>query len=124
MSETAIELLKRLDSLAQTLGTTVEHLWRVLVAQARVEGIILLVILATMIILLTSSIWLARWCWIGHPFWNDDVEIPTIYGGCFIASCVVGAISALILIIRLTDPLTPLLNPEYWALQELMRLMP
>ena len=33
------EILKRLDALAQKLGTTAEHLWAVLIRQSYIEGV-------------------------------------------------------------------------------------
>ena len=112
MTPLTSEILKRIDALAEKLGVASGQLWSVIVAQARVEGITLLIIAGVLAIV---AVGLAR---LVKRFWgtDDDAEsVIVVVGsvGCVVAStiafgCAIGSI-------------TPLLNPQYWALQEIVK---
>jgi len=112
MEEKAIELL---EQLAVQLGTTAEYLWGVLVRQAYVNAIISIIIeivffifIATYIKLLIKYI---------HKSDSDDYGIPLFIGG-FISIIMFGFMIGGIL-----DIVTGFVNPEYWALKEILRLI-
>lgn len=119
MSENMEQLL---IELAQKLGTTVEHLWGVLVRQAYVEalgdGIIV-------IALTLFGLWLWRWAARFNERSKDDEfteDEKENYELASFLSGVVALVSWTFLIFgRLPDLFTKLLNPEFWALQEIIK---
>ncbi len=116
------ELLTRLDLLAAKLGVTSEHLWGVLIKQARIEVIesILTLIVVVMGILACAY------------FWRKIIEFSTFDGSDLRLGGSVGSIalniffSGLLLILSIGAFMdimnipTLLFNPEYWALQKVL----
>ena len=104
------ELLKRLDLLATKLGVAVEHLWAVLVRQGTVEGVIgaFAAILGGVICLVSFKNLRAAY---------QEYEDGTVVGWAFLAfmSLIAFAIGV--------DQAKYLFNPEYFALQEVLRLL-
>lgn len=122
MNDKTLELLNRL---ADKFGTTVEHLWGVLVRQAVISAVTEIVMALAMV---------AAWVWLfrfvrskttapketpenryPHAEWED--------AGALIA-WLVAALALLLVTIQVycaaTTGLTALLNPEYWALKQLL----
>ena len=122
MNDKTLELLNRL---ADKFGTTVEHLWGVLVKQAVISAITELVMAVAMV---------ALWLWVfrfvrakttkpkpteedryPHAEWREE--------GALIA-WLVTAVGLLIALIQVysaaTTGITALLNPEYWALKQVL----
>lgn len=123
MEELTEGILERLDALALSLGTTVEHLWEVLVVQARV-AILEESILACILGILGFLAWKVRGK-LARKIQSDDfdtyweTEVKTLMW-------ITGILSFLfILIIGLTVSSFPtkLLNPEYYALQQVLALL-
>ena len=107
MNETITTMLQ---TLAEKLGTTVEYLWIVLVAAQRSQGILLA---------LESLIVLAVGGFFGHKLVNNSDDDDGISAVGYILYVVAIAISIPLLhyaTLRLT-------NPEYAALQEILRLL-
>jgi hypothetical protein len=122
MNDKTLELLTRL---ADKFGTTVDHLWGVLVKQASLEAV-------TEILLAIAVV--ALWLWAfrfvtaktktpaetpedryPHAEWRNEVA--------FVAWLIVavGLLIALVQVsIATTTGITALLNPEYWALKQLL----
>jgi hypothetical protein len=104
------ELLKRLDLLAAKLSTTVDHLWSVVVRQARVEAIQDTICL---ILSLVAAWYLGKWGrWL--------VADPGKDGIAWVAIAFLGIAVAYVLVSCLCSIPTELLNPEYFALHRLM----
>lgn len=116
------EVLKRVDALASQLHTTGSQLWQVLVAQARVEAITDLCQLGLLTLGMVALGWFEYW--LIKKGSNPQVDYDT-QETCGITSCVLG----IILIVGVgiwmgicTNWVTPMLNPQYWALQQVMGL--
>lgn len=112
------EILTRLDALAAKLGIAAEHIYAVFVVQARV-GIIGQALFALTI----GLAWLIG-VRVVRKYWKVGMEdAPEIT----ICLCVVGSISLAICTMVSISGLawipTRLLNPEYWALQEISKML-
>ena len=110
------ELLARLDALAQKFGATGEHLWKILVRQALVEVITDLacaaVFFAVGIILYKLARFFTRKA--KEDKWND---VEYVVGS--IGSYMVMALCFISTIAYIAHSITPLINPEYFALQQI-----
>lgn len=111
MTPLTSEILKRIDVLAEKLGVASGQLWSVMIAQARIEGITMLIIAG---VLALVAVGLAR---LVKRFWRseDDDGVIVVGGsvGCVAASAIAFGYAI--------GSLTPLLNPQYWALQEIIK---
>ena len=113
MNQETIELLK---VLADKLGTTTEHLWGVLLNQAFLSGLSNSAFLA---VILISSVWWWRFALAKikkegkeNGYSSSDVWPPVIL---LIAAC--GTASTIIVY----EIMTAFLNPEYWALKQILQ---
>lgn len=122
MSDQAIN---KLSELAAKLGTTAEYLWAVLVRQAGISAIIdimiLLAITAAMSLfyrrIKINSLVPAKTEQNEYPRanWDSDQRlVMRVVFGCLLGVCVVTAL------LSLTNIFTALLNPEYWALKQIL----
>jgi heme/copper-type cytochrome/quinol oxidase subunit 2 len=121
MNDKVIELLTRL---ADKFGTTVEHLWGVLVKQAGISAVTELVMAFVMV---------AAWAWLfrfvrgkttepketpedryPHAEWREEDAL---------IAWLVAAFSLMLVVLQvysaITTAPTALFNPEYWALKQL-----
>lgn len=111
-----------LSELAAKLGTTVEYLWGVMIAQAQVEiytfiGVFIAFLLSIGVLILTIA---------GlNKYGLDDYGNPDTKGwGFIIFICISGVVvltSLMVLISNFGDFITAISNPEYWALQEILK---
>lgn len=110
---------KLIEQLAQKLGTTAEYLWSVLVKQAHTEVIIFFTVLGITIIGTVLSAYLFKYV---QKFWSDE-KAPasawiSLVFGIIIGICVlVGTIST---IANVSDVISAITNPEYWALKQVL----
>ena len=116
-----------LETLATKLGTTAEHLWGVLVRQAPISGAVDL----ALCIILALAVWRliafvkrkttpsedssgrsrpAEWHGEEGPAWLVAAIMTTVLSGLIIAT-IPGIVSAFA-------------NPEYWALKQLLSMVP
>lgn len=104
------ELLKRIDAIAAKFSVTGDHLWKVLVAQSRIEalqdGICALIALAAACGLAKLSHWI-------YKQEDDSVEL-------FMIALVAAVVAAAIACVYILSIPTELLNPEYFALHRIM----
>lgn len=117
------EITSLLKQLAEQLGTTVDYLWNVLINQAPIHGILNLILF----VFTTISIFLLGkyFIWIYNKWtelYDDDKEtmhvvLITVFGFLIIIGFIVSIIS-------LPNTLAALFNPEYWALQQVLSLLP
>jgi hypothetical protein len=114
------KLTQYIEVLAQKLGVAAEHLYGVLVRQAKVEGIIGLILYGVLIpaLLFVSykvvSMAIKKW----DDIYEADLEMPTILGIIFLL-----AITVIITICGFMDipgDIGRLINPEYYAIKELL----
>lgn len=115
--------LAAVEALAKHLNTTAEHLWGVLVAQAQISAIINAVVLLAMwrviITYLLNLKKLLKLCEEENLRYTDPVWHPImLYGG--------GILSAALMLYQfavLRELLTCILNPEYYALQQILKAL-
>lgn len=110
--------LQALTTLAAKLGTTAEYLWAVLVKQAPLSGALDLALIAA---------WVGGCVWLVHfvrsktagdrPAWDDDAARVFAWGGVFL----VCALTALIGGLTISGAVTAIVNPEYWALRQILK---
>jgi hypothetical protein len=109
MNEQTIQLL---DTYATKLGTTSELLWGVLLKQAPISATADLILLAFLFLIAGLCFWCSAKC-----FDNDDDGKATLF-------CV-GVVFSILFTINGACSLSSIagayLNPEYWALQEILR---
>ena len=117
---------KLIEQLAQKLGTTAEYLWSVLLRQAPIDATIQLV--QTIIVLLFGFVW-----WRIHKHFSKNVKsehgymesgyerheeiavVPMMIAG------VVFAVALLICFANFDNIINGYFNPEYWALESILR---
>ncbi len=109
------ELLTRLDALAAQLGVTLETLWAVLAKQGTIEGIKGLLLAG----LGLAFLGLAAYSFKGWAHVDNDSDVgPAVLLGGAVAT----VIGLGILIGGVSDALY-ILNPEYFALVTILRLL-
>ncbi len=107
------EILKRLDALAAKLGVTADHLWGVLIRQARIEAYEWIA---------WGALWLALSCltwYLTIKLYKDDDkdgELLITMGIASLTTTVVG-------LICMSGTPGLLLNPEYWALKQVAAML-
>ncbi len=109
-----------LETLATKLGTTIEHLWGVLINQAHVQVFKNIFIIITLIIVNTFVGKYAFGLFKGKSLNDNDDFYPILILIIFITLLVSSSIYG----IRLTiDTFDAALNPEYWAFQKIFELV-
>lgn len=106
------ELDKALAVLAEKLGTNVEHLWGVLIRQAPIDGTVDLLQYA----LITIGCWL-WWRWCKRVMESNQDEI--IYLPLTLVAVALG-ILVIAAFFCLPNTVAAFLNPEYWALKQVL----
>lgn len=114
------ELTELLAKLAEKLGTTTQYLWGVLIKQASVEIYIFIsVFVLTIIGAIITTLLLKS----TQKYWDKE-NAPAIawftltFGIIFAFATVIGLGYFLA---NITDVITSINNPEYWALQEVLK---
>lgn len=112
------KIMQYIDQLAQSLNVASEHVYEALLKQALVSGIIALVWTALMLCVTVALIAVIRKAWIRaqeDPYF-DDVHAAIVTG-------IFGVIIFIVVCFGLYAVeygLTALLNPEYWAIKEVL----
>jgi hypothetical protein len=112
--------------LAEKLGTTTEYLWASLVNQAFVSSVTSVIIYGIWaVVLLVAVPWLKKaWNWAGEEVSHGEAEFR---GTVLIASFCVWVVTASLwfigFLVNAKTIISGFVNPEYWALQELLRLL-
>lgn len=107
--------MEMLEALATKLGTTVDHLWKMMVAQAGVEAINTFVALGMSIVLV----------WVTHHYvWRWMWKKPDSDGRTWVTMLLttLATITTIKGFLGLFSLATKLLNPEYWAFRAILRL--
>jgi hypothetical protein len=108
---------QQLVALADRLGTTAEHLWHVLVVQARIEvfvDLFYVVVLVALFFLMRRLHRVLRKKADGPGFDAELWNVPMVIGWVALAGL------AIIGVVELAQVPGLLLNPEYWALKQLL----
>lgn len=105
-----------LRELAEKLGTTTEHLWGVLIAQARIEG---WVDVGWLALLICVTVPFAKFCmqWLSKERQYNEEARGIIL---FVAGALL-TVTWFATLARVPLMLAAFFNPEYWALHELMQ---
>jgi hypothetical protein len=110
------QLTPLLEKLASQLGTTVEHLWNVLLLQTKVE-------------IMLCNLWMGIWLWGGigivvlaiimliYALKADKEGIGTFAIGVIIFTIIIVGIGYYV---NYSDWITLTQNPQYWALKEVL----
>src|ERR1017187_7037314 len=117
MKEISEELLKRLDVLAQKMGTTIDHLWQVLVRQAYIEAYLAIFWIIISAVIITVS------CRYILKSVEMDEEDP-ISAGRVTISITLGVLAVILFIVACCNVFSIgyLFNPEYYALGQFKSL--
>jgi hypothetical protein len=119
---------KLLEKLASKLGTTSEFLWNILVSQAKIDAITSLIQLLLFLSVPIITYRLHRW-------FSKPIK-PDGYGGnnCMydeydacgpvaVFLCISSIISIIFGIMLIGDVINGFLNPQYWALHEILKTL-
>src|SRR5579872_5645879 len=107
------EILKRIDALADKLGIASSELWKVLLQQARVEAYIDIGYVGLGLALIVSGVLLIRR---GVKMGEDWEEYPKFS----LPGVLLAAFGIPLFFVYLHSTWTPLFNPSYWALQQIL----
>ena len=117
------EILTRIDALAAKLGVTADHIWLVLVKQAGVEAWMCGAIGVTCAILAVVAF---SWCWKLGGQCHSIRESERHYGsgegflaGAFFSG-LAGVALTIATMVLLSGVPTLVMNPEYWALKQVL----
>lgn len=102
-----------IEQLAAKLGTTADHLWGVLLRQAPIEAVVDLFYVGFVVVLFFVARSFHRWACADERRYDDWVIGSSIAWGAW-------CIFALIVMIVISELPTLFLNPEYWALKEVL----
>jgi hypothetical protein len=117
MDERTAELIERL---ALQLGTTAEHLWSVLVVQARVVAVQDIVTGLLLCVGLWFGVRAARWLWAEIRRERGAYDDPMGYVLGFICLLIGEAVTGVFTISLFVEASTCAVNPEYWALRQVL----
>ena len=108
-----------LEKLATELGTTAEYLWAVLIAQAPISAMVSTI---HIIIVILTGIFLFQ---LHRHFIKKEVYYETEELAVFpmLLGSILWGIYALVAIFSISNIITGFLNPEYWALKQILNLI-
>ena len=110
--------LEALTALAHKLGTTAEYLWGVLVKQAPISGVLDLAVIAAWA---AACVWLVRLVRRktagDDPAWDDETGRVFAWIGTWLACILAAVIGSL----SVAGAVTAIVNPEYWALRQILK---
>lgn len=117
MNETVEQLIDELRPLAEKIGEGAEYLWEVSYRQALISGITDLIVASILLLVMVVSFFYARHV-TNTSSWPDDAPppyfvwtAPNIFVGIFFMSFLVSGLKRI-------------LNPGYYALEELFKALP
>ena len=100
--------------LAEKLGTSVDHIWEILVRQARISATVDLIQYAAVVV--CCMLW---WKYRASAT-SEDWEYAGARSVGVVSSGTVLAILIVVCFICFGNTVSALLNPEYWALQKIL----
>jgi len=113
------EIFKRLDVLADKLGVAAGHLWAVLVRQALATAVadLVIVFLSAIGLVIAIKVFLYGWKMGMEDDWDDGSNFfLSLCGGIGTVLALMGVFS------YLYEGIMYLVNPEYFALQQILNL--
>lgn len=113
------ETIKLIETLAAKFGTTTEYLWGALVKQAPISGVCDTIICVVLIVglIVSARILKSKFTELEDGFtdWREDFMVPA-----WITWSVVAFIVGLIVCCSFPTTIAAFVNPEYWALKQLI----
>jgi len=109
------ETTKLLEALSQKLGTTTEYLWKALVAQAPVNSINN-IIESLVWIILGFGLYKLHRRFVKLEVYDD----PDIIGPVMLVLGIVWVVGTMVIVGSIGETITGFVNPEYWALKEIL----
>ena len=110
--------LQVLTDLANKLGTTAEYLWGVLLKQAPITGSLSLLAIGVWVTACAMVVrYVARKTGGKNPEWYEE-GLQVFAWFCTVILCV---LTAVVVTIEIGDAVTALVNPEYWALRQILK---
>ncbi len=119
MQEIPQQVSEVLDVLADRFGTTAAHLWEVLVRQAYVEAVTMLLIIGALWFASVVSIFVASRLTKSPTWIDEDLAVPGAIA--FSVSAAFLVAGAAIFLAEISSIVTGFVNPEYFALQEILK---
>lgn len=110
------ELLPLLEEMAASLGTTVEHLWSILLKQAPISAVTDLIQYG--LILVAPFLWLKITNKMAHKIKEGDAEDENWIW--MIVGWVAIGLAILCAFLSFPTTITKIANPEYWATMEIL----
>ena len=105
--------IQALTALATKLGTTAEYLWGVLIRQAPISAVLDLAVVAMLSVGLIQLVRvLSRKTKESYEDWHDIA---------WSVVAVLGLVAIFIAMVVIPLAITALLNPEYWALRQILK---
>jgi flagellar biosynthesis protein FlhB len=110
-----------LEELANKLGTTMEHLWNILMHQAYIEAFKNIMLIALFII---AGILTLRYT-IKYNKGKSIEDIDNDFGSIavIILSIVISVFTIAIIVCFVPETVDAIFNPEYWALNHILKLI-
>ena len=118
MNEQATKLL---EQLAQKLGTTVEYLWGILIQQAQVDAFVNLGYLIILIIAWIIGVKLHFYLSKNEKYEKDNTGLA--WAAIMIIFAMILIPVSIVMFFFLGNIVTGLINPEYWALKQVLNLI-
>jgi len=115
-----VEVLQRLDAIAAKLGVVASHLWVVLIKQAISDGTVYLTFSFIGLLVATGAGFSTKYAFFKYRHSDGYNERDTWFWAT-IGSAVVLAIAGLLCIWTGSDGFQQFYNPEYYALQSLIK---
>jgi len=132
VNPTAVYFTEKLQELAKSLKVPAEYIYKTLVKQQQINGYTILVLLFVGILLLglaSTQINHAQWGTGSYYYDSKDKSSPYWEGylwnkhtTIFLAAVIFGGIMTIASLIMIPQMITGILNPEYGAIKEIMRL--
>jgi len=114
------ELLTRLDILAAKLGIAVDQLWEIFIAQAQIDAI---ATIASFILALMVGLGLMKHSKDKPKLTEKHPHSATLAGVIMVVGIIVTALAVIAIIFGSSGITTQLLNPDYYAWEEIRRIL-
>ena len=115
------KLTELLAQLAAKFGTTVEHLWSIMIRQAYISSILDIIFYILFIINIIACYKVYRYCYKTDKFDNSRYynNEETLYIPMFLWA-LLSVILIIVMCTSITSTITGLINPEYWTLKQIL----
>lgn len=116
------ELLERFDELVRGLENLGEHTWEITVKQMFIDGLVSIGVAVLMLVLI-ATIWVIAHFVRKSVEGHDSITSGDVRIGSFIIGGILSGLFFLIGITELAIGVKHLANPEYYALQEVAKML-